>query len=244
MKTYKPYRRDDDHTYCLGVYPTIESLLHRPEAVQQVLLHSKGKQNQGVAKIHEMCFQSGIEILEKDSLVEKLSRRGNTYAIGVVEKKTPRVAHKADHLVLVHPGSMGNLGTIMRTMVGFGMYDLVIIEPAADPFDPKVIRASMGAFFQLNLSMYDQFPDYWGSYAKHQLYPLMTNGKQLLSEAVFQSPFALIFGEESSGLGEEYLQVGSSIRIPHANTIDSLNIAVSVGITLYQIKHGPLPGNV
>jgi TrmH family RNA methyltransferase len=62
----------------------------------------------------------------------------------------------------------------------------------------------------------------------------MTDGKISLPEATLEKPYALVFGDESSGLGEEYQQFGTSLRIPQANEVDSLNLALAVGITLYQ----------
>jgi TrmH family RNA methyltransferase len=56
-------------------------------------------------------------------------------------------------------------------MLGFGYRDLALIEPAADPFHPKVIRASMGASFQVRTQSFRSFTDYWGTHAKHSLYP-------------------------------------------------------------------------
>ncbi len=145
-----------------------------------------------------------------------------------------RTNPQENHLVLVNPSSMGNLGTIMRTMLGFGYQDLAIIDPAADAFHPKVIRASMGAFFQVRLQNFRSFTDYWGSQANHKLYPLMTDGKIPLPEAILEKPYALVFGDEGSGLGQEYHQYGTSLRIPQAKEVDSLNLALAVGITLYQ----------
>jgi TrmH family RNA methyltransferase len=235
---YKTYRRSFDHSYTLGVYPTLELLIHQPKITSRVILDRKGAKNQGVAKIRSLCRKQGIEIIESDRLVEKLSRRGNTYAVGVFQKESQPVEFQKNHLVLIHPASMGNLGTIMRTMAGYENNDLVIIEPAADPFDPRVVRASMGAIFQLRLSRYDQFADYWGTFPGHHLYPLMTDGEQPLPGVDFQPPWALIFGEESSGLGKEYHQYGTSIRIPHSEAVDSLNLAVAVGVCLYQTRIG------
>ena len=128
---------------------------------------------------------------------------------------------------------MGNLGTIMRTMVGFGKQDLVLIGPAADPYDPKVIRASMGAIFQLNINRFPGFENYRDCCPDHTCYPLMTQGRYSLPEMEFQPPYSLVFGEETSGLGEEYLEYGPSVRIPQHDAVDSLNLALSVGIALY-----------
>lgn len=184
--------------------------------------------------IRGLCEEHDVEILESDPLVDKLSHRDDTYAIGVFRKFQEGLSLEANHLVLVHPRGMGNLGTIARTMLAFGKKDLAIFEPAADLFDPKVVRASMGALFQLRVEWFDQFPDYWGTYANHHLYPLMTDGQEELPDVTFQPPYSLIFGEETSGLGRKYHQYGTSVRIPQKSDVDSLNIALSVGVALYQ----------
>jgi len=230
----KKYQSDFEHSYCLGVYPTLELIAYQPHSVLSVLLHSKGKKNQGVEKIRQLAANLQINIQENDHLVEKLSQRGNTYAIGIFQKYVGEINPLENHLVLVHPSSMGNVGTIMRTMLGFGCQDLAIIEPAADLFHPKVIRASMGAAFQVRSKSFNTFPDYWGSYANHNLYPLMTDGKIALPDAFLEQPYALIFGDEASGLGDEFHQFGTSLRIPQSDKVDSLNLAQAVGIVLYQ----------
>ena len=58
------------------------------------------------------------------------------------------------------PSDMGNLGTIIRTAVGFGCTDIGIISPAVDAYNPKVIRGSMGSFFKVNLQYFDSFEEY------------------------------------------------------------------------------------
>jgi TrmH family RNA methyltransferase len=230
----KRYQSDFEYSYCLGVYPTLELIAYQPQKVLAILLHSKGLKNQGVDKIRQLAGNLQIETQQSDHLIEKLSQRGNTYAIGIFQKYTTQINPRKNHLVLVNPSSMGNLGTIMRTMLGFGYQDLAIIEPAADSFHPKVVRASMGAIFQVRVQIFRSFTDYWGSQANHTLYPLMTDGKISLPEAILEEPYALVFGDEASGLGQEFHQFGTSLKIPQANEVDSLNLALAVGISLYQ----------
>lgn len=230
----KRYTRDLDYSYCYGVFPTLELIKYQPGSILAVLLHSKGEKNQGISKIRQACSNFQIELIENDHLFEKLADRGNTFAIGVLTKSSSELSQEKNHVVLVNPSSMGNLGTIIRSMLGFGYADLAIIEPAADHFDPKVIRASMGAIFQTRIRRFQTFPDYWGSCGNHQLYPLMTNGKISLPEVNFQTPHALVFGSEASGLGEEFLDYGTSIRIPQEIQVDSLNLALAAGVAMYQ----------
>ncbi len=237
----KRYQKEFEFSYCLGVFPTLELIKSRPESIQAVLLHSKGSFNQGIEKIRDRAEDLQIEIIENDRLVEKLAIRGNTYAIGVFKKYHSELDPNQNHLVLVNPSSMGNLGTIMRSMIGFGINDLALIEPTADPFDPKVIRASMGSLFHLRFQKFRSFTDYWGVQTKHAIYPFMTDGKIALPEVEFSTPAALVFGGEAPGLGNEYHEFGTSVSIPQADVVDSLNLAQSVGIALYQfwVKNNP-----
>jgi TrmH family RNA methyltransferase len=66
----------------------------------------------------------------------------------------------------------------------------------------------------------------------------MTGGRTSLTLARFEPPFALIFGNESSGLPADYLSLGTSITIPHGHQIDSLNLTIAVGIGLYEATKG------
>ena len=49
-------------------------------------------------------------------------------------------------------------------------------------------------------------------------------------------PHTLIFGNEATGLSDNFLNIGSPIIIKHSNLIDSLNLSMSVGIALYEFS--------
>ena len=61
-------------------------------------------------------------------------------------------------------------------MLGFNYQNLAIIRPGVDVFDPKVIRASMGAIFDLNIEYFDTFEQYYQQFKHHDIYPLMLKG--------------------------------------------------------------------
>jgi len=228
----KKYTRDVPYSYTFGVFPTLELLRYQSKFVEQVLLHSAGERNEGVDKIRTLCG-GRIPFIRDDKLVERLSPKENTYTIGVFKKYPCALEAHANHVVLVNPGDMGNLGTALRTLLGFGIRNLVLVKPAVDIFDPRAIRASMGAVFQVNFAYYDSFNVYHAAFG-HHVYPFMTDGVALLHEAEFREPFALVFGNESSGLPPGYHAVGTSVTIPHRPAIDSLNLSVAIGIALYE----------
>jgi TrmH family RNA methyltransferase len=233
----KPYKRDFDHSYALGVFASLELLNTRPDHLLRVVLASKGERNAGVAKLREACARHHIPMQVDDAALGRLSPKESHLAVSVFRKYATRLDAQRNHLVLASPSDMGNLGTIIRTMIGFGVSDLAIIRPAVDIFDPKVVRGSMGAVFRLSFEYFDGFDDYHDAFG-HNLYPFMTNGHTAVEQMTFRTPFALVFGNESSGLPDDFLDKGLSVSIPHSVEIDSLNLSIAVGIALYQASRG------
>ncbi|MHB1293777.1 MAG: TrmH family RNA methyltransferase [Anaerolineae bacterium] len=233
MPKWRAYKESLDHSYAVGVFPTLELLQHRPEAVIEVLLSSRAATNTGADKIERLCAERDIPVHQADALVDHLAGNQNSYAIGVFHKYTSALSPRENHVVLVNPGDAGNLGTIIRTMLGLDVTNLAVIRPAVNPLAPKTVRASMGAVFQVQFAYLDRFEDYRAHYTGRHLYPFMTDGRVELGEAIFQPPYSLVFGNESAGLGPAYQDWGTSVRIPQSQRIDSLNLAMSVGIALY-----------
>lgn len=231
----KIYRKDDETSYALGVFVTIELLKQRPQDVIRVVVHSSIEKNKGYPIIQQLCEKHHIHIDIHDKTIEKLSPKSNCFAIGIFRKYTLEIEDN-NHVVLVNPMDMGNMGTIMRTMLGFHYKDLVIIKPAVDIFDPKVIRASMGAIFHLHIQYYDSFEEYYQSYHHHEFYPLMLKGAKNIHDVMTHHTHSLIFGNESSGLPDCYLDYGQSVFIPHSEAIDSLNLSMALGLTLFHFS--------
>ena len=145
----KAYHKNFEYTYTLGVFETIELLKNKPELVLRVYIKSNSYKNKGIEIIENLCKRNKIDLIESDNTINKLSRKDNCFAIAIIKKYDTELKN-TNHVVLVNPGDMGNMGTIIRTMLGFGYNDLAIIRPGVDVFDPKVVRASMGAIFNIN----------------------------------------------------------------------------------------------
>lgn len=228
----KSYQKEFDYTYTLGVFETIEALKNKPEIVKNVYIKSKATKNKGVLIIEELCQKHHIEMTINDAIIDKLSKKDNCFALALLNKYTTEL-EDTNHVVLVNPGDMGNMGTIIRTMLGFEYQNLAIIRPGVDVFDPRVIRASMGALFTINVEYFDSFDEYLDKYPSRKIYPLMLKGATNIHQIEStKEKHSLVFGNESSGLPDSYLEYGKSIFIPHSSKIDSLNLSMALGITL------------
>lgn len=235
---FKTYKKEVDYSYTMGASPTLELLKQRPLDVATVLISEHAENNKAVAEIKNLCATHKLPIEVSDRAISKLSSSTNTYAIGIFNKYTSALDSGQNHLVLVNPSDMGNLGTIIRTMVGFGCKNLAIIKPAVDIFDPKVLRASMGALFSINFEYFDSFDAYKAQHTP-KIYTFMTDGNASLKDVVFSSPYALVFGNEGAGLDASYHNNATSVKIPYQSVdIDSLNLSMAVGIVLYRAYVG------
>lgn len=228
----KTYKKDADYTYTLGAFPTIELLKTRPEEVLEVYVHSTFPD---VKTIEELARPYGIPVLRQDKVIHKLSDKENCFVIGVLKKYKDILQSDKSHVVLVNPSNMGNMGTIIRTAIGFGIKNLAIISPGVDVFHPKTIRASMGALFRINCQYFQSFEEYEAAYPQHEIFCFMLNAKRQLTVDNCPKPnlFSLVFGNEATGLDDSYLQKGTSIIIPQSEEVDSLNITIAAGVGMY-----------
>lgn len=228
----KPYKKDAEYSYTLGAFPTYELILSKPDKVLKVVAHSSYTDMDG---LNDICRQHKIPVEINDKLIGKLSDKENCYVAGIFKKYTCELSKDKSHVVLVNPGNMGNLGTIIRTLVGFGIYNLAIILPGADIFNPKTVRASMGALFKINFQLFDSFEEYRKIFPHHDIFTFMLNGEHTLNikDCPETKLFSLVFGNEATGLDDSFLNAGTSVMIPQTKDVDSLNLTIAVGIGAY-----------
>lgn len=234
MAVYKRYHKEDSVSYALGITVTFEMLLSKVEYVNHVYVHSAMKKGDTLDKLKSICKSAGIDIIYTDKIFNVLSKKENCYVIGEFRKFEGRLDNDKSHIVLINPSDAGNMGTILRSSLGFGLNQIAIIREAADIFSPKVIRASMGAVFSSNYEYFDSFNEYCAKYGSRELYPFMLNAKISLHDLKPSKKFSLIFGNEASGLPAEFLSIGTSVVIPHSTGIDSLNLPIAASIAMYE----------
>lgn len=228
----KQYKKDFEYSYSLGAFPTIELLKTHKKEVVEVLVHSTFDNEDIITKINDLI--KPLQIIRNDKLISKLSDKENIFVIGIFKKYYKELNPNKDHLLLDNPSNMGNLGTIIRSALGFNIENLAIIRPGLDIFNPKVIRASMGSIFSMNIEFFDSIDDYKNKYNTHNIYAFMLQASKSLRECSFSNkPITLAFGNEATGLDQRYLNE-NSIIIKHNDKIDSLNITNAVSIGLYE----------
>jgi len=136
----------------------------------------------------------------------------------------------------------GNLGALFRTSLGFGM-GMLLGKGSVNPFNPKVVRGSSGTFlrvpFEQDVDLLERI-----QFLRQKGYTIIATDLHAKAglEAIAARKLrkvALLVGNEGAGADSRLIQHADEIvRIPMANTLESLNVAVAHGILCFQISQG------
>lgn len=227
------YKHDLDHSYALGATLTYELLKNAPQLATRVYLSSSLERTAAADELLALCKKHGVPTETNDKAFNILSPKGNCFIIGEFRKQDTRIK-AGNHIVLVNPSDAGNLGTILRTATGFGLTDIAIVRQAVDFYDPRTVRASMGAAFHVNVEYFDRIEDYIARFPENQLYAFMLTASVPIHGLEIKKPFSLVFGNEATGLPDCYADFCRSVIIPHSHDIDSLNLPIAASIAMYE----------
>ncbi len=236
MPSLSAYKTELDYSYAPGIFPGMECLKYRPEQARRLLIHSAARGREGVDKMIALAETLHLRVEEADRALSRISGKENCYAAVVFAKFADRLDRVCPHVLLHQPGDSGNVGTILRTALGFGIEDIALIRPCVDLFDPRTVRASMGSLFRTRVRIYDCFEAYAEEQGERAFYPFMLDASVPLEEALEKGTdvrSTLIFGNEGRGLPPEFAKLGQPVRIPSNEKIDSLNLAIAAGIGTY-----------
>ncbi len=131
----------------------------------------------------------------------------------------------------------GNLGTIIRTASAASCAGVVITRGTVDVYNPKTLRATMGAIFHLPVV---GVKDVYGlisflRYNEVNLAVTDLNGEINCFQVDLTNPTALIFGSEAFGICDEIKKAADyRLKIPLVGSAESLNVSVSAGILIYE----------
>ncbi|EGQ22417.1 MULTISPECIES: TrmH family RNA methyltransferase [Sporosarcina] len=132
----------------------------------------------------------------------------------------------------------GNIGTMIRTADAAGLDAVVLGKGCADPFNPKTVRSAQGSHFHIPVVRGELMP--WLERLKSNNIPIIGTGLQeavSLNEITAQSEFALLVGNEGSGVDPDLLSKANQVvKIPLYGQAESLNVAVATGILLYTLR--------
>jgi TrmH family RNA methyltransferase len=185
---------------------------------------------------------SGGTVLEVSApVLEKITRRDNPQnVVGVFRQRFARddaVGREGLWVALDRVRDPGNLGTIVRTADAAGLSGVALVGTSCDPFTLEAVRATMGSIFHVPLARLSE--DALVAQAKRHGARLI--GTHLTADAVdyreadYRQPLVLVMGNEQQGLTDTLAAACDQlVRIPMRGKADSLNLAVSTALMIYE----------
>jgi TrmH family RNA methyltransferase len=143
--------------------------------------------------------------------------------------------HSPENAIYLHEvQDPGNLGTILRTLAWFGGFRCLLSPGSVDPYNPKVVRASMGAIFHVPLETEVELASL--SERFHRLACLDLNGRSL-TEPGFADHDCYLFGNEARGIPAQAIGDlnATAYTINGKGQIESLNLASAVNICSWEL---------
>jgi len=178
-------------------------------------------------------------IIVTESIINKLSfTKSPQNVIGIARQTAVDKKDVSKILVLDTLQDPGNVGTLIRSALAFNYDKIYVSESTVDIYNEKVIRASQGAIFKMNVVKKEL----------NEIYRILkNNGFQILvtslsdnsiylEEVKKQDKFAIVLGNEGNGVSEVSLKNATNVvKIKMSDQIESLNVGVAGSIVMYNL---------
>lgn len=235
-------RRDPQQRIVLDGPRLIEEALDAGIAIEAVLAASPEAGSREAALVARLRT-AGTRVHQATPRVVQAASRVVTSQGLVALARCPPPADEAilaspDLFLLVVDGVQdpGNLGTMVRTAAAAGASAVAVTEGTADPYQPKVLRATMGAAFRIPLLRMEGAA-LRAALVRWRVRVLVADARGALdyTDSPSDLPVAVVVGSEAAGPDPAWLAIGSRIRIPLYGPVESLNAAVAAGVLLYDL---------
>ena len=233
--------RDQTGQYIIEGIKLVKESIEEKANIQKIVLCEDCENDGSIEKslMYEIAKYDCIYVSKKvfDSITDVNTPQGILAIIKRKELNEQEISYKED-LIVVLDGIQdpGNLGTILRTVDSVGLSQIILSEKTADPYNPKVVRSTMGAIFRLNIIQSNNIIETLKSIKKNKFKLLATSLEN--SESIYNIDLnkkAIIIGNEANGVSKEVFDiVDEKTKIPMLGKTESLNAAVATGVILYE----------
>jgi TrmH family RNA methyltransferase len=236
-------QRKKEHAFLIEGVKMVEEALRDRAGVKMVvaapsLVQHHGK---GVLKLAESRAVDILWISEK--LMDVISESKTPQPVMAVVNLREHTAeelftHASGLIIIAHQlQDPGNLGSIIRTAEAVGASGIAITLNTVDPFNAKAVRASMGSILRLPIIDVRDLTAFIVTCKQkgYQTIATVLTGDKTHFDIDMTKPTAIILGQEGAGLPKEITDhIDLRVRIPMAETIDSLNVATAAAVILYE----------
>lgn len=234
---------EPDLFICEGI-KLVEEAVNSGSLIKYVLISDKFYGSKTNDPLIKKIKGLKLEIIHTtDSIMDYLSDVVTHQGIIAVVKKgfyqVDKLCDRADGIILLlyKLQDPGNLGTIIRVAEAGAVKGIIITEGTVDPYNPKTVRATMGSIFRMPIAKIDDASNFIKKardlgYRSMGFFP---KAEKEYFNADLTGPIILSFGHEAAGLPVEMGRLmDMQLKIPMAGDVESLNVAVSTAVVIYE----------
>ena len=237
--------RETESKYLIeGIRLCEEAVDSTPLLEQLIFCRESLDRNERLARLFDSAVEKNLPIQQTNrrafqGMCETQSPQGVLGVVQMPQWDRSRILNaQANFLILDRISDPGNLGMILRTAEAAGAAAVFLTRGSVELFNPKVVRATMGAIFRLPVFAKENPDDLLESLSERNI--------SLVAASVGGIPYhqldklkrvALLLGNEAYGIDSALVEkADQTISIPMAEPVNSLNVAVAAGILLYKVK--------
>lgn len=236
--------RDLENSYIVEGLKMIKEAIKENANIKQIIICEECIHDGELDKdtLYEIAKYNLIYVTKKvfDQITEVKTPQG---IIAVIEKKEKKASdiraidYSQDIIVALDDlQDPGNLGTILRTVDSANLNQIILSKNCADPYNPKVVRSTMGAIFRVNIIQVDNL--------KEELENLKNNNFDIMvtsldtQKSIYDVNYnkkVIVIGNEANGVSKEVQAIADEkVKIPMLGKTESLNASVATGIIIYE----------
>ena len=232
--------RDEENKFLVEGIKMVQEAIDENAKISKIVI-CEDCINDGSIKqelLYEIAKHDCIYVSEKvfQTITEVTNPQG---ILAVIEKENgENIISYDEDIIVVLDGIQdpGNLGTIIRTLDSADLKQIILSEKTADPYNPKVVRSTMGAIYRVNMIRSKNILETIKNMKKHK-YDIVATSLQT-DKSIYDIDYkkkVIVIGNEANGVSKEVLELANQkVKIPMLGKTESLNAAVATGVILYE----------
>ncbi len=231
--------RDSEHKFLVEGKRLVEEGLKSKFICLSVIVTSEFAKRESTFLTEISNLKTKLEIIKTNDFNKIASTKNPQGILAIFEKTKQKLDNIKSHKIiyLENISDPGNLGTILRTCNWFRIKEIMLSPNCAEVYNPKVLRASMGAIFHIsifeNIEVSERLTEL--KKEKYQIFYADMKGEDY-RKVKYPEKFIVVFCNEAFGPSEQIKEISNkSITIPKVGDIDSLNVSVAAGIIISKI---------
>ncbi len=235
----KKYRKEYNEYIIEGV-KIVEEAIQEKAKIKQIIISEEAINSELVQK-HLKEDLTKIEYIQVPEsifkLISEVERPQGVLAVIEKEENGENIDLGQEIILALDDlQDPGNLGTIIRTLDSVGLKQILISKGTADPYNPKVIRSTMGAIFRVKIIECENLKETLKKLQNNNFKIMVTdlNTEKSIYDINLQKN-VIVIGNEANGVSEEIKNI-ADIRaiIPMFGKTESLNASIATGVILYE----------